>query len=89
MFLKVSPAEQARMIADTVSSKLLETGGLGTTLVNSGQQWDASNGWAPLEWIEVVGLSNYGFAALAQPSRRDGWRTIFSPPTGSKAGGKI
>jgi alpha,alpha-trehalase len=89
MFLKVSPAEQARMIADTVSSKLLETGGLGTTLVNSGQQWDASNGWAPLQWIEVVGLSNYGFAALAQPSRRDGWRTIFSLPTGSKAGGKI
>jgi len=66
MFLNVSSAEQARMIADTVSGKLLETGGLATTLVNSGQQWDAPNGWAPLQWIAVVGLRNYGFAALAQ-----------------------
>jgi len=31
-------------------------GGLATTLVNSGQQWDAPNGWAPLQWIAVVGL---------------------------------
>lgn len=66
MFLNVSSAEQARMIADTVSGKLLETGGLATTLVNSGQQWDAPNGWAPLQWIAVVGLRNYGFAVLAQ-----------------------
>ena len=65
MFLKVSSPEQAQKIAETVGGKLLETGGLATTLVNSGQQWDAPNGWAPLQWIAVVGLRNYDFPALA------------------------
>jgi alpha,alpha-trehalase len=66
MFLKVSSVEEARTIADTVSSKLLETGGLATTLVNSGQQWDAPNGWAPLQWIAVQAFTNYGYNDLAQ-----------------------
>ena len=32
----------------------------------SGQQWDAPNGWAPLQWIAVEGLRAYGFDALAK-----------------------
>src|SRR3546814_2115129 len=24
------------------------------------QQWDAPNGWAPLQWIAAVGLGKYG-----------------------------
>jgi alpha,alpha-trehalase len=66
MFLKLSSPEQAQAIANTVRSKLLEIGGLATTLVSSGQQWDAPNGWAPLQWIAVVGLRNYGFPELAE-----------------------
>jgi len=31
----------------------------------SGQQWDAPNGWAPLQWITIVGLENYGHHELA------------------------
>jgi alpha,alpha-trehalase len=65
LFLDVSSTEQARLVASTVSSKLLEPGGLGTTLMNSGQQWDAPNGWAPLQWMAVIGL-RYGFGALAE-----------------------
>ena len=34
--------------------------------MNTGQQWDAPNGWAPLQWIAVTGLRNYGFDGLAQ-----------------------
>ena len=48
-----------------MEGKLLDVGGLATTLVDSGQQWDAPNGWAPLQWIAVVGLRNYGFDRLA------------------------
>jgi alpha,alpha-trehalase len=36
-----------------------------TTLSHSGQQWDAPNGWAPLQWIVFKGLLNYGFNDLA------------------------
>ena len=66
LFLGLSSAEEARAVANTVNSKLLQVSGMATTLVNSGQQWDAPNGWAPLQWIAVVGLRNYGYGALAK-----------------------
>ena len=37
-----------------------------TTNVNNGQQWDAPNGWAPLQWAAVEGLNHYGQQALAK-----------------------
>jgi alpha,alpha-trehalase len=40
-------------------------GGLVTTLNDSAQQWDAPNGWAPLQWFAVVGLLKYGFDKLS------------------------
>ena len=49
-----------------VDGTLLQPGGLATTTVTTGQQWDAPNGWAPLQWIAVIGLRNYDQAALAQ-----------------------
>ena len=44
----------------------LKAGGLITTLKNSGQQWDAPNGWAPLQFIAIKGLDNYGLKAEAK-----------------------
>jgi alpha,alpha-trehalase len=66
LFLQVATIEQAHAVAATVRQKLLDVGGLATTLVTSGQQWDAPNGWAPLQWIAVEGLRNYGFRPLAK-----------------------
>ncbi len=66
LFLGVASPEQAWAVAGTVRGALLQPGGLATTLVDSGQQWDAPNGWAPLQWIAVVGLRNYRYPALAQ-----------------------
>jgi alpha,alpha-trehalase len=54
------------MEAQTVRRKLLMPGGMATTLVETGQQWDQPNGWAPLQWIAVVGLRNYHEAQLAE-----------------------
>jgi alpha,alpha-trehalase len=65
LFLKIATADQARVVAASVERKLLDAGGLATTLAESGQQWDAPNGWAPLQWIVVVGLRNYGYDRLA------------------------
>ena len=39
---------------------------MATSLIESDQQWDAPNGWAPLQWMAVVGLRNYGFDKLAE-----------------------
>jgi alpha,alpha-trehalase len=66
LFLDVASVEQAEGVAKTVGTELLEVGGLATTLVNSGQQWDAPNGWAPLQWMAVVGLRHYRYPALAE-----------------------
>jgi alpha,alpha-trehalase len=53
-------------IAQTVKDKLLKGGGLVTTPIASGQQWDAPNGWAPLQWVAVKGLDNFGEKELAK-----------------------
>jgi alpha,alpha-trehalase len=66
LFLKIATPEQAKIVAQTVREKLLDVGGLATTLSTSGQQWDAPNGWAPLQWIAVTGLRNYGEEDLAK-----------------------
>ena len=54
------------MVRDT----LLVPGGLATTTVTSGQQWDRPNGWAPLHWLAFKGLQRYGQHALADELAR-------------------
>ena len=54
----------------SVQSRLLQGGGIVTTTIHSGQQWDAPNGWAPLQWIAVRGLARYGDDALAHDIAR-------------------
>ncbi len=66
LFTATATQQQADIVADTVRAKLLLPGGLVTSLVQSGQQWDAPNGWAPLQWIAVQGLRNYRHDALAR-----------------------
>ena len=39
---------------------LLRPGGIVTTPLKTGEQWDAPNGWAPMQWIAVAGLRRYG-----------------------------
>lgn len=46
--------------------KLLQPGGIQATENNTGQQWDAPNGWAPLEWMCIWGLNRCGQEALAK-----------------------
>lgn len=65
LFFGVATAEQADEIAATVRAQLLQPDGLATTTRTTGQQWDAPNGWAPLQWIAIAGLRRYGHEALA------------------------
>lgn len=65
LFFKIANADQASKVAQLLEEKFLCAGGLVTTTVNTGQQWDAPNGWAPLQWMAYKGLLNYGFTQLA------------------------
>jgi len=65
LFVRIATPEQADAVAQRVRDQFLKEGGLVTTLVNTGQQWDAPNGWAPLQWIAIRGLENYGHHELA------------------------
>jgi alpha,alpha-trehalase len=66
LFVGAASDQQAGQVAREVRSQLLGQGGLRTTTVRTGQQWDAPNGWAPLQWIAVEGLRRYGHAGLAR-----------------------
>jgi alpha,alpha-trehalase len=66
MFLEIATSDQATEMAIHLGSKFLKPGGLTTTLEFSGQQWDAPNGWAPLQWICYRGLINYELFGLAK-----------------------
>ncbi|WP_294392881.1 alpha,alpha-trehalase TreF [uncultured Sphingomonas sp.] len=66
LFVGLSAPGQVRQVADTVRGQLLASGGLRTTTLRTGQQWDAPNGWAPLQWIAVEGLRRHGQFPLAK-----------------------
>ncbi len=66
LFCKVATEEQAEAVKQRLMADFLKDGGMTTTLKHSGQQWDAPNGWAPLQWIAVHGLINYGYTAEAK-----------------------
>ncbi|WP_460582072.1 alpha,alpha-trehalase TreA [Hymenobacter arcticus] len=61
----VATPAQASQVASHLQQEFLRPGGLLTTPVHSGQQWDAPNAWAPLEYLAIVGLRRYGQQALA------------------------
>lgn len=66
LFAGLATQGQADAVATTVSTHMLARGGLRTTTVASDQQWDMPNGWAPLQWIAVTGLTRYGHHAAAR-----------------------
>ncbi len=65
LFFGMATQLQADKIAAIIQEKFLMAGGVVTTLQTSGEQWDAPNGWAPLQWLTVAGLSRYGHNSLA------------------------
>jgi alpha,alpha-trehalase len=60
---------QGRAVARRLERDFLRAGGFVTTLIASGQQWDAPNGWAPLQWMAIEGVRRYGRLELADTAR--------------------
>ncbi len=65
LYAGIATDEQAAAVARKVQKDFLKAGGVVTTLIENGQQWDSPNGWAPLQWITVEGLRKYGYDELA------------------------
>jgi len=75
LYYKICSLEQARNQSDAIIRDLLKPQGLLTTPITSGQQWDAPNGWAPLQWITIRGFENYAMDTVAK-KMKDQWMTI-------------
>jgi len=54
-----------KKVAVVIRQKLLRPGGVASSEFATGEQWDAPNGWAPLEWMVIWGLDRCGQKDLA------------------------
>ncbi|HMI59197.1 MAG TPA: alpha,alpha-trehalase TreF, partial [Gemmatimonadaceae bacterium] len=69
LYFGIATEEQGRAVSASLGRDFLGAGGFVTTRFVSGQQWDAPNGWAPLEWLAIEGARRYGCVALADTAR--------------------
>ena len=69
LYFGLASREQGSAVAERLARDFLAPGGFVTTLVASGQQWDAPNGWPPLEWLAIEGARCYDHARIADSAR--------------------
>src|SRR6266516_2455757 len=75
LYFGLATAEQGRRVAARLGREFLRSGGVVTTLIATGEQWDAPNGWPPLEWLAIEGVRRYAGADLADAAR-DHWLAL-------------
>ena len=78
LFVALADSNQAKQISEVIENEFLQQGGLVTTVIESGQQWDSPNGWAPLHWFAVQGLIKYEKQCLAQTIKNRWLNTVES-----------
>ena len=66
LFTGMASPAQAKRVSAELRRLLLTKGGLVSSTIDSGEQWDKPNGWAPLQWMAIEGLNAYGETALAR-----------------------
>jgi alpha,alpha-trehalase len=69
LYFGLATGEQGKAVAARLEREFLKPGGFTTTLIQSGQQWDAPNGWPPLQWLGMEGVRRYGRGDLADRAR--------------------
>jgi alpha,alpha-trehalase len=78
LFVELADSNQAEQISEVIENEFLQQGGLVTTVIESGQQWDSPNGWAPLNWFAVQGLIKYEKQCLALTIKNRWLNTVES-----------
>ncbi|MBA4166137.1 MAG: alpha,alpha-trehalase TreA [Chitinophagaceae bacterium] len=66
LFTQLADSSRAADVARLIEEKFAKDGGVVTTIYHTGEQWDAPNGWAPLQFLAVKGLLNYHYDTLAK-----------------------
>jgi alpha,alpha-trehalase len=69
LYFGLASEDQGRRVAANLERHFLKPGGFVTTTIRTGQQWDAPNGWPPLEWMTIEGVRRYGRGDLADTAR--------------------
>lgn len=75
LFFEIASDEHAAATHEALREGLLADGGVLTTPLETGQQWDAPNGWAPLQWVAYQGLHNYSHDQTAETVKQR-WITL-------------
>lgn len=78
MYFKIALPKHVDRMVKHLHEDFLAIGGLKTTTVETGQQWDAPNGWAPLHYITYEGLHHYGYHLLANDIKKRWLSTVTS-----------
>ena len=65
LYFGFAQEERAQAVGKLLEKDFLKAGGLVTSLIETGQQWDYPNGWAPLQWLAINGLANYDMPDLS------------------------
>ena len=69
LYFGLATPEQGRAVSARLARNFLKPGGFVTTLIASGQQWDAPNGWPPLQWLAIEGARRYERPDVADSAR--------------------
>ena len=77
LYFGIATQDQGQHVAARLERDFLKPGGFVTTNFASGQQWDAPNGWSPLEWLTIEGVRRYGRADLADKAASR-WLTLIN-----------
>lgn len=86
LFARLAADDRAARVAATIDARLIAPGGLRTSLVETGEQWDSPNGWAPLQWIAADGLLAYGHDG---PARRIAAAWVGNVQRGYASSGRL
>ena len=65
LFFKMVSKREADRVVMAIQQNLLRGGGIVTTTNKTGLQWDAPYGYAPIQWLTIKGLRNYGHEETA------------------------
>lgn len=76
LYVGLADCDKADKTARRIEQDFLVSGGLRTTLNETGQQWDGDMGWSPLHVMAIEGLGNYGKDELATVVR-DRWVSMI------------
>jgi alpha,alpha-trehalase len=75
LFFHICTVDEATEVAKFIELHFLKPGGVVTTTETTMQQWDAPNGWAPLQWITYKAMEQHGFEAIAEKIKLS-WITL-------------